>query len=125
MGSHGDSGEDGFRRRESWRIAEGVHEFLPSGLAGEDLDMDPEVEGWDRVAQVGLRETDCVLFGGEERMKTAIGAALGEALDLVVGEAVMIRETFTDIDGGAELLELFLKTFGARDAGQCADQFAL
>ena len=38
---------------------------------------------------------------------------------------MVIGETFADVDGGAELLEFFFKTFGARDAGESADEFAL
>jgi hypothetical protein len=38
---------------------------------------------------------------------------------------MVIGETFADVDGGAELLEFFFKTFGARDAGESADEFPL
>jgi hypothetical protein len=86
--------------------------------------MDAEVEGWDGVARVGFWEADGVFFGGEEGVEAAVGAAFGEALDFLFGEAVVVGEPFADVDGGAELFELFFKTFGARDAGERADEFA-
>lgn len=102
-----------------------MYELQPRVVAGQDFDMDSEVEGWNGVALVVFRKADGVFFSGEECVQAAVGATFGEALDFLFREAVVVGESFADIDGCAECLEFFLKTFGARDAGQSSDKFAL
>src|SRR5260221_5177272 len=88
--------------------------------AGDDANFHPQVVDGN-IAAVNLWKSDRILFGGENRARTAFEAAVDHIDDRLLRVTMVVRIPFGVNDVGAQAAEPVLETFRDGDAGNGGD----
>ena len=106
------------------RLDNVVDETIPDILSLDDLNLDPE-EADVHIEFAGPGKTHRILLGRDDQFDVALDATGHEAVDLALGEGVMVGKSTMELDLGAKLLQEILETLGHRDATDGRDIPAL
>ena len=99
-----------------------IDRFVPVFLPFENFDFDPqEVDGGIKLG--GFQEANRILFGRDDHIYITVKASFHEAVDLLLGEVMVVREGAMELDFCALLFKERFEAFGDGNTTDRGDIF--